>query len=281
MVSKQSWAQDTNILKHLALSLVRSKLTYGQEVFFSAPKYLLKKMQSLDCKAFRLALGVPSHTSSIGTYKLLGILSLEEQRQLAVAKYVLRSFAIDNNLENEIYLKSDVHFPNRAKTISSLTTINTYTHKLFQESKLNPAGIAKSIYHSPSCPTWELQRANFDINHSSMKKSENENILSTYVKEHLSNKYSSHLKVFTDGSLLSNNEAGAAFIVPSLKIEKLYYIGKNHSIFTAELTAITMALHYLLDFPKTIVQVVVCVDSKSVLHALKNSGPRVRQDLIF
>ena len=46
IVSRQSWGKATQILIHLATSLVRSKLSYAQEVFFSAPKYLLKK-----CKA--------------------------------------------------------------------------------------------------------------------------------------------------------------------------------------------------------------------------------------
>ena len=33
--STQSWSQDTKTLLHLQISLVRSKLIYGQEVYFS------------------------------------------------------------------------------------------------------------------------------------------------------------------------------------------------------------------------------------------------------
>ena len=44
--STQSWSQDTKTLLHLSISLVRSKLIYGQEVYFSAPNTLLK-----NCKA--------------------------------------------------------------------------------------------------------------------------------------------------------------------------------------------------------------------------------------
>ena len=104
-----------------------------------------------------------------------------------------------------------------------------------------------------------------------MIKSKNENILSTSVKEHLLNTYPDHLKVYTDGSLLNNKEAGSAFIIPSIKVEKTFYIGKYKSIFTAELIAILMALYYLVDFPKVIFQILFCVDSKSALHALANS----------
>ena len=138
VVSKQHWAQDVAVLKHLSLALIRSKLTYGQEVFFNAPKYLLKKLKSLDCKAFRLALGVPSHASSLGTYKEVGVLPLDENRELTVAKYVIRSSATENNIKSEISLRSEEQFPNRAKNICSLTTIKTFTSDLFKKSKLNP-----------------------------------------------------------------------------------------------------------------------------------------------
>ena len=59
----------TQKLSCLAQSLVRSRLTYAQESFFSAPKHLLKKLQSVDCKAFKWAIGVSFHTSNLGTYK--------------------------------------------------------------------------------------------------------------------------------------------------------------------------------------------------------------------
>ena len=41
-----------------------------------------------------------------------------------------------------------------------------------------------------------------------------------------------------------------------------------------------MALHYLLTFPFSIFRILFCVDSKSVLQALKYSDTRVRSELI-
>ena len=64
-------------------------------------------------------------------------------------------------------------------------------------------------------------------------------------------------------------------------IEKQYHLGKNYSIFTSELVAIQMALNYLLDLPYSIFQVVVCVDSQSVISALKSSKQSVRPELIL
>ena len=39
------------------------EIDYGQEVYFSAPNTLLKKLQSIDSKAIKLAIGVPVHTN--------------------------------------------------------------------------------------------------------------------------------------------------------------------------------------------------------------------------
>ena len=48
--------QFNNRLLYLSISLVRSKLIYGQEVYFSAPDTPLKKVQSIDSKAIKLAI---------------------------------------------------------------------------------------------------------------------------------------------------------------------------------------------------------------------------------
>ena len=93
--------------------------------------------------------------------------------------------------------------------------------------------------------------------------------MSLSVKMHVESKYPNHLKVYTDGFLLNNNQSGSAFVIPSLKINKSYSIGENRSIFSAELIAIVMALNYLIDLPFTVFRVVFCVDSKSVLQSLQ------------
>ena len=63
-ISTQSWCQDTKTLLHLFISLVRSKLIYGQEVYFLAPNTLLKKLKSIDSKVIKLAIGVQVHTNT-------------------------------------------------------------------------------------------------------------------------------------------------------------------------------------------------------------------------
>ena len=130
---------------HLAISLVRSKLTYGQEVYFSAPKIYLKKLQSLDSKAIKLALGLPVHASTICSYREAGILPLDEYRKLAAAKYVIRAFNVDNCTNKELELKSDVHFPKRSNQTPSLLTLASYTSDIFEKCQIDPKLVATKM----------------------------------------------------------------------------------------------------------------------------------------
>ena len=268
IISKQTWSQDTSTLKHLAQSLIRSKLCYGQEAFFSAPKYLLQKLQSIDSKAFKLCLGVPFHASTLETYRELDILPLNDYRKLVLSRYVMKCSTLEGVNDIEMSIKPETHYPKRAHSISFLSTIGSYTADMLEESEVGIKSLAKTSF-SNIIPAWETHKANFDLEYTDVKKADQPNILSYSAKMHIQNNYPNHLKVYTDGSLLNNGQSGSAFVIPSLKVEKTYSIGKHRSIFVAEMIAITMALTFLIDIPQSIFQVLLCVDSLSVLQSIK------------
>ena len=78
-----------------------------------------------------------------------------------------------------------------------------------------------------------------------------------------------------------SGDTGAGFVIQDLQITKSYYLGKHHSIFTAELIAILMALNNILAMPKQFYSILFCVDSQSVLQSLSSSDPKERSDIIF
>ena len=117
-----------------------------------------------------MALGIPIHTRSRYVYKLIGILSLNEYRQLASsAKYITKAITCDTHIKKEILLQSDIDFPKRAKSIVSQQTIATYTKETFQNCKMN----IKEIDYKDVKPTiapWELPEPIFDLNFTDIKK---------------------------------------------------------------------------------------------------------------
>lgn len=280
IIAKLPWGKDSETLIHLSTALIRSQLSYGQEIFFTAPKYLLKKLQSIDCKAYKLALGVPIHTSNLAVYKLTGSLPLDEYRELATSKFLIKGSMSNNFIQEELKLRSDINFPKRAKTIHSQMTIATYTHNLIEESGIDILNDCKSPTFIP-IPPWELMKPSFDMDYTNIKKDENTNILTTVVKSHIFEKYKNHLQIFTDGSLLNKDNIGAAFTIPSLKIEKSFSLNNNLSIFTAELTAILVALEFLLEISNDVSESVLFVDSKSVLQTLEGCLTNTRPDIVY
>jgi ribonuclease HI len=132
----------------------------------------------------------------------------------------------------------------------------------------------------PIVPQWEHCSAIFDTEYTTVKKEEI-NLLTVEAKDHLFNKYEYHLKIFTDGSVLPSTDSGCGFVIPDLKIQKAFYLGKRFSIFTAELYAILMALEFIFNLPFAIFRIVFCVDSKSVLYALQGWSFKNRSDLLF
>ena len=71
------------------------------------------------------------------------------------------------------------------------------------------------------------------------------------------------------------------FVIPDLKVQKSFYLGKGFSIFTSELYAILTALNYICNIQLAIYNFVICVDSKSVLCALKNWNCKMRGDIFY
>ena len=98
-------------------------------------------------------------------------------------------------------------------------------------------------------PQWEHKDAKCDTDYTDSKKSENTNILVIEAREHIKNTYPNHIQIFTDGSVLDSLDSGAGF--------------------------------YICNIPLAIFNIVICVDSKSVLYALQNWDCKMRRDIVY
>ena len=151
---------------------------------------------------------------------------------------------------------------------------------MFHDSSINPADVSGKQLVSP-IPLWEQESAEYDIDYIKHYKGDNPNVVGLEAHIHINDKYSNHLQIYTDGSVSENGDTGAGFVIAALNITESFYLGKGHSIYTAELTAILMALRKIDELSYTFYNVVVCVDSKSVLQALQSKNIRNRSDLVL
>ena len=278
-ISKQKWGQNTGCLRTLACALVRSKMTYAQEVYFNAPMQLLKKLESIDCRSFKLALGVPLHSSTIGTYTEINVLPLHYCRLRACSKFIYKAISMNTFCKEEVKLTRETHFAKRAINVRSTMPIRSYTSKITEKLDLENREVATQI-NVHSIPLWISKKAFFIINPSGSNKDIPLNILKSNFDSEMESSYANHIKIFTDGSVLDDGNAGAAFLIPTLNVKQFYYLGKNISIYTSELYAIKQALMYLTPAIITHRKLLICVDSMSVLMSLKGSILKHRSFLI-
>ena len=83
------------------------------------------------------------------------MISLSEQRKLAISKYVIRSLAVINSVTDDFFfffffffIDSDKDYPQSAQNISSIQPIRNYINDLIKECNID----MKSIPVLPTSP---------------------------------------------------------------------------------------------------------------------------------
>ena len=113
-----------------------------------------------------------------------------------------------------------------------------------------------------------------------LKKDQNPLVLAVTARLCLEEKYQHHLKIFTDGSVMEDGAAGAAFVIPEFNNLTHSYSLPAVSVFTAELLAISMALQHISAIPITPFAIVIYSDSKAALTAIESDSQNAREDLV-
>ena len=269
-------------------SLVRSKLTYGQEAYFSANNNILKKLQTKECEFLRYALGLARGTPQSLVYREAGWLPLDKERELRCSQYFYRSKLIKNSTNEELESSYDnaffnQHQPpplNNRNSIQQCKPFYHYVHDLIETSALENIKLNKQQI-SP-IPPWLLYKCSLDYEYANQYTKENDQLfISTLAKERIHEHYNNHLHIFTDGSKLIDGKVGGAFYIPDFKMKRQFRLNDDISVYSAELFSIYMALSFINDINRTLTQVVIMTDSKSVLQSLENDFSKNRCDLLL
>nr|KAG5687573.1 hypothetical protein BaRGS_009970 [Batillaria attramentaria] len=132
----------------------------------------------------------------------------------------------------------------------------------------------------PVFPPWELAKPEYEHRYAEgASKKADSALATTLAREKIEQRFSQHLKIYTDGSVLDSGEVGCAFVIPDLGITRRYKLNAGLSIFSAEMYAILMACTFVNDMPNPPLGVVILSDSKSSLQALERGGTTNRSDV--
>ncbi len=273
VLSAQPWANTPKILVNVVRALVRSRLSYGLEAMPHLSKTGLARLTAIEVRGLRLALGLPQSVPQCLVYREAGLLPFRRHIQLVCSKYVFRCQTVDNSTVDEI--TATFRKPSRLQSYSSICDL---VCDLVRSAGLDGVEVATRPMHP--YPPWLLERAHVEVDMEGLMKDQNPLVLAVTARLCLEEKYQHHLKIFTDGSVMEDGAAGAAFVIPEFNNLTHSYSLPAVSVFTAELLAISMALQHISAIPVTPFAIVICSDSKAALTAIKSDSQNAREDLV-
>lgn len=275
VLSGQPWANTGRTLITIVQALIRSVLTYGQEVYHTAASALLHRLETADVRGLKLALGLPAWASVCQTYREAGVMPINHVGRQAAACYSVRARATENSTKNELTEQTRVH--SRLKHKETYTTINDYVKPLMEKITVDISQIAQ-VPLSPY-PPWLLEKAEIITSYGQLTKRDAPLLIATRAKEYLYGPLQTHLHIYTDGSVQDDGGVGAAFVIPEFSVGRKYKLTKGVSIFTAELVGILMALTHVGEMPSPPLRIAILSDSKSALMALESSRSKERAEI--
>ena len=264
------WANQPKTMITLVKSLVRSRLYYGLEACYDMPTSLITATEQVECRAIRLALGLPRATPRYLAYREAGMLPAKLYLQFICSKYQFRSQTTDNSTGVEVM--GDFGGPATARFC---VPFRDFTRDLVRAVEGQRA--ARKPIHP--YPPWVGEGARVELEMAGLRRSDNPLILQATARELINNKYNHCICVYTDGSMTTEG-VGAAFVVPQLGNVTRKYQLPHVSIFTAELVAILMALNFFNDLCQPPMAVSVFADSLSALQAIKHNSQSSREDVV-
>ena len=263
VVSKMDWGADRIVLLRLYRSLVRSKLDYGCAVYSSARKSYLEKLKPIQNQGLRLCLGA-FRTSPMES------LYVEANEPPLYLRYEKLS------LYYAIKLKNNPRNPTHEGTFMP-RYINFYTSKASAIKSfglrvkealihiLNTTNIAPFLVSN--IPPWMITEPVIDLTLRTFKKGSTSDLIFLDKFGEMRHKYRNYCAIYTDGSK-DKNKVGAACV--SGLIQRQIRLPDSSSIFTAELSALKMALD-IIEFSNGR-RFIIYTDSLSSLMALQGSN---------
>nr|KAG5704907.1 hypothetical protein BaRGS_003890 [Batillaria attramentaria] len=283
ILSAERWATPRSLI-HLTNALVRSRLTYGCEAFFALSKAEYLKLERVELAALKTAIGARKSARNDLVYQEAGWLPLREECKRRCANFQAAMHATETTLgdgltetvtkETLIRQGLEVKAPRIYRTTIPMAE---HTNDIWSECGAKPE-VAQTP--KPVFPPWELAKPEYEHRYAEgASKKADSALATTLAREKIEQRFSQHLKIYTDGSVLGSGEVGCAFVIPDLGITRRYKLNAGLSIFSAEMYAILMACTFVNDMPNPPLGVVILSDSKSSLQALERGGTRNRSDV--
>lgn len=272
MITGQCWGADGKSLMYIYTALIRSFIDYGCVIYSSACKTSLRKLERVQFKAIRIALGAIKTTPT-------SVFLVESEEYLLSLRYIKLSLTYWVRLMGSInnpaisVLNDCWEYHTESKGFG--WNINSIAEQYrIKEFKFSPSLVLSAV------PTWFLPSP--EVNSELLKEKKeypNEQSFAAYCQRYLETSFYGYVKIYTDGSKdPQNGHCGIGIYVPEFNKREGYRLNNFLSVYSIEMTGLITALRWIGEV-KTL-RNVICTDSMAALHSLI-TGHSSREDLII
>ena len=271
-LSGHTWGASKKAMICIYRALVRSRLDYGSQIFHTASKSALDKLQMIQTTCLRLSCGAMRTTPANALQQECGEMPLHLRRHKLLLQYTIKIKANINNPANSVL--KDTWENHYGKYKQGSEPVYNLTHTF-----LKKVGNIEQ-FHTSEQPIWHLPLGNTDLSlHKYVSKKDNSEILKSYAMEHI-NKFTGYTHIYTDGSKLTSGVTGASFFDKTNDEKQCVRLSNNITIYTAELIAIQLAMQWLIT--KGILgKVAIFSDSLSAIQSLETGISTSKPNLLL
>jgi ribonuclease HI len=259
VLSNTHWGGHQQQLLIIYRALIRSKIDYAS--FIYNPSTKTPSLNPIIHKALRLCLGA-FHTSPVESLYVLADEPPFSIRRDKLALQNITKLAASPNNPTFSSIFPSIFQANPPLPTKLTPPLSTRIAPLL--STILPQTLQILPYIVPPIPPWIIHTPQLilDTQLLTSKISLSPEIINSRFLEILS-LHPTHIPIYTDGSK-KNNSIGAAAITPTHSL--LQKLPPHSSVFTAELSAIQLALSYIQENHNK--NYIICSDSKSALTAI-------------
>lgn len=273
-LSGVEWGACRISLKRIYCTLIRSSLDYGSIIYGFASETLLKKIETIQSQALRIC---------CGAFKTSPIAAL--QVELGEAPLYLRRYKLRMNYWVNIKGHKENHsvkgvmkecWEHGNKTIKSF---GWTANREALEAGIDGLEVCPIVSVS-NIPPWIFPKPLVDFQIQTQINNDKDIPKNIIAQQYIDQSYTSWLHIYTDGSKdPASGRTASAVHIPKFQCDISKRLTDNVSVYTAELIAILVALHWVEDVKPRLA--VICSDSYAALSSLASGLKSTRQDIIY
>ena len=264
------WGSHPSTMNLLYNALVKSHLDFGCQLMGPLPKYLETKLQRVQSKCLRLILGAMKSSPVVSLQVECVEMPLDLRRLLLCHKFILKRH---NNSKHPLLSKLDTlteltlqktsNTRDRSDLMPPLCIANQFVKALnIYPSKRDVLPMFSIPFEAITFRPNVIDFIGLDRACSNWDKG----VVQKTFQSEIDQRWPGFTRIFTDGSKSENGKCGAAFCIPSLKIEKKYKLSGGSSVYSSECVALTEALREILK--RSISKSTIFTDSLSLVQKI-------------